>query len=414
MWIELEGLANLRDVAMGFCLWQRFSGSGAAFRLHRRRLWVHAATVAAAARYLAGLAKQDTSLAFSAGLLHDIGKLVLGFRLEDRYWSVLEDAARHGQSVASIEREVFTCDHATVGAWLLQKWQLPTALVDAVGMHHDAMDAALAVDLPGIVATANKLVNATDPQSGTVEDEILEQVCTSIPGLLGMRQWQEAYAEIGNGRPDPLDADEPENLAKTIAALKLNYVVITSVDRDDLRDGGAAHFVACIERVRALSPATRIEILTPDFRGRMDRALEILKAAPPDVMNHNLETAPRLYKEARPGSDYQYSLSLLKRFKELHPQTPTKSGIMVGLGETDEEILQVMRDLRAHDVDMLTIGQYLMPSGDHLPVRRYVHPDTFKMFEEEAYKMGFVHAAVGAMVRSSYHADQQAHGAGVS
>ena len=164
---------------------------------------------------------------------------------------------------------------------------------------------------------------------------------------------------------------------------------------------------------RSLSPTTRIEILTPDFRGRMDRALEILKMAPPDVMNHNLETVPRLYKEARPGSDYAYSLNLLKRFKELHPATPTKSGIMVGLGETDEEILQVMRDLRTHNVDMLTIGQYLMPSGDHLPVRRYVHPNVFKMFEDEAYKMGFVHAAVGAMVRSSYHADEQAQGAGV-
>ena len=222
------------------------------------------------------------------------------------------------------------------------------------------------------------------------------------------------FCDVGHGRPDPLDVDEPENLAKTIAALKLNYVVITSVDRDDLRDGGAAHFAACIARVRALSPATRIEILTPDFRGRMDRALEILKMAPPDVMNHNLETVPRLYKEARPGSDYDYSLSLLKRFKALHPSTPTKSGIMVGLGETDDEILQVMRDLRAHDVDMLTIGQYLMPSGDHLPVRRYVHPDVFKMFETEAYKMGFVHAAVGAMVRSSYHADVQAQGAGVA
>jgi len=221
------------------------------------------------------------------------------------------------------------------------------------------------------------------------------------------------FCDVGHGRPDPLDANEPENLAKTIAALKLNYVVITSVDRDDLRDGGAGHFADCIRRVRELSPTTRIEILTPDFRGRMDRALEILNAAPPDVMNHNLETVPRLYKEARPGSDYEYSLNLLKRFKALHPNTPTKSGIMVGLGETDEEILQVMRDMRAHDVDMLTIGQYLMPSGDHLPVRRYVHPDTFKMFEEEAYKMGFAHAAVGAMVRSSYHADQQAHGADV-
>ncbi len=222
------------------------------------------------------------------------------------------------------------------------------------------------------------------------------------------------FCDVGHGRPDPLDINEPENLAKTIAALKLTYVVITSVDRDDLRDGGAAHFVECIQRVRALSPTTQIEILTPDFRGRMDRALEILKLAPPDVMNHNLETVPRLYLEARPGSDYAYSLNLLKRFKEHHPNTPTKSGIMVGLGETDEEILQVMHDLRAHQVDMLTIGQYLMPSGDHIPVRRYVHPDTFKMFEEEAYKMGFQHAAVGAMVRSSYHADVQAHNAGLA
>jgi lipoic acid synthetase len=222
------------------------------------------------------------------------------------------------------------------------------------------------------------------------------------------------FCDVGHGRPDPLDVNEPENLAKTIAALKLSYVVITSVDRDDLRDGGAAHFVECIQRVRALSPTTQIEILTPDFRGRMDRALEILKLAPPDVMNHNLETVPRLYLEARPGSDYAYSLNLLKRFKEQHPNTPTKSGIMVGLGETDEEILQVMHDLRAHQVDMLTIGQYLMPSGDHIPVRRYVHPDTFKMFEEEAYKMGFQHAAVGAMVRSSYHADVQAHSAGLA
>ena len=217
------------------------------------------------------------------------------------------------------------------------------------------------------------------------------------------------FCDVGHGRPDPLDENEPINLANTIAQLKLSYVVITSVDRDDLRDGGAAHFAACINKVRELSPHTRIEILTPDFRGRMDRALEILKATPPDVMNHNLETVPRLYKEARPGSDYEYSLRLLKRFKELHPNTPTKSGIMVGLGETDEEILQVMRDLRANDVDMLTIGQYLTPSGNHLPVRRYVHPDTFNMFEEEAYKMGFAHAAVGAMVRSSYHADVQAH-----
>ncbi|WP_234264335.1 lipoyl synthase [Hydrogenophaga sp. NFH-34] len=218
------------------------------------------------------------------------------------------------------------------------------------------------------------------------------------------------FCDVGHGRPDPLDTDEPENLAKTIAALKLKYVVITSVDRDDLRDGGAGHFVACIEKTRALSPETQIEVLVPDFRGRDDRALEILKAAPPDVMNHNLETVPRLYKEARPGSNYEFSLNLLKKFKALFPDVPTKSGLMVGLGETDDEILEVMRDMRAHGIDMLTIGQYLAPSGHHLPVRRYVHPDTFKMFEEKAYEMGFTHAAVGAMVRSSYHADQQAHG----
>ncbi len=222
------------------------------------------------------------------------------------------------------------------------------------------------------------------------------------------------FCDVGHGRPDPLDVNEPENLAKTIAALKLSYVVITSVDRDDLRDGGAGHFVECIRRTRELSPLTQIEVLVPDFRGRDDRALAILQAAPPDVMNHNLETAPRLYKEARPGSDYQFSLNLLKKFKALHPGVPTKSGIMVGLGETDEEILQVMQDMRAHDIEMLTIGQYLAPSTSHLPVRRYVHPDTFKMFEEKAYDMGFSHAAVGAMVRSSYHADQQAHAAAQS
>ncbi len=222
------------------------------------------------------------------------------------------------------------------------------------------------------------------------------------------------FCDVGHGRPDPLDADEPLNLARTIAALKLNYVVITSVDRDDLRDGGAQHFVDCIRRVRELSPRTQIEILTPDFRGRMDRALQILVAAPPDVMNHNLETAPRLYKQARPGSDYAYSLSLLQRFKQAVPGVPTKNGLMVGLGETDDEILQVMRDLRAHGVDMLTIGQYLAPSTHHLPVMRYVHPDTFAMFGREAAAMGFTHAAVGAMVRSSYHADEQAHAAGVT
>lgn len=221
------------------------------------------------------------------------------------------------------------------------------------------------------------------------------------------------FCDVGHGRPDPLDQDEPMNLARTVAALALEYVVITSVDRDDLRDGGSGHFVDCIQSIRKLSPQTRIEILVPDFRGRDDRALAILQAAPPDVMNHNLETAPRLYPQARPGSDYRFSLNLLKKFKALHPTVPTKSGIMVGLGETDEEILQVMRDMRAHGIEMLTIGQYLAPSSSHLPVRRYVHPDDFRMFEQEAYRMGFSHAAVGAMVRSSYHADRQAQAAGL-
>ena len=190
--------------------------------------------------------------------------------------------------------------------------------------------------------------------------------------------------------------------------------MITSVDRDDLKDGGAGHFVACIRAVRARSPGTRIEILVPDFRGRLERALELLAATLPDVMNHNLETVERLYRRARPGGNYPYSLKLLKEFKSRHPRVPTKSGLMVGLGETDDEILQVMRDLRAHDVDMLTIGQYLQPSAHHLPVARYVPPEAFAMFEREAANLGFSHAAVGPMVRSSYHADRQAHAAGVN
>ncbi|MFM7048064.1 MAG: lipoyl synthase [Polynucleobacter sp.] len=224
------------------------------------------------------------------------------------------------------------------------------------------------------------------------------------------------FCDVGHGRPDPLDLQEPINLAKTIAALKLSYVVITSVDRDDLRDGGAQHFVDCIRRTKELSPSTRIEVLVPDFRGRLEKALDIFASDPqglPDVMNHNLETVPRLYKQARPGSDYAHSLKLLMDFKVRFPQIPTKSGLMVGLGETDEEILEVMQDMRAHHIDMLTIGQYLAPSNHHLPVLRYVHPDTFKEFEQKAYAMGFSHAAVGPMVRSSYHADQQAHEAGV-
>jgi lipoic acid synthetase len=222
------------------------------------------------------------------------------------------------------------------------------------------------------------------------------------------------FCDVAHGRPKPPEADEPANLAQTIAALKLRYVVITSVDRDDLRDGGAAHFADCIRAVRERSPATRIEVLVPDFRGRLDVALDILAANPPDVMNHNLETVPRLYKQARPGADYANSLALLGQFKARLPHIPTKSGLMLGLGETDDEILQVMRDLRAHDVNMLTLGQYLQPTAHHLPVLRYAEPARFEEFGRQAAAMGFAHAACGPMVRSSYHADQQAHGAGVA
>ena len=218
------------------------------------------------------------------------------------------------------------------------------------------------------------------------------------------------FCDVGHGRPNPLDVDEPKKLARTIAAMGLKYVVITSVDRDDLLDGGAAHFAACIRESRIASPKLTIEVLVPDFRGRMDPALAIFKDTPPDVFNHNLETVPRLYKQARPGSDYDWSLDLLERFKALHPKVPTKSGLMLGLGEEIEEIEQVMRDLRAHGVDMLTLGQYLQPSKHHLPVARYVHPDEFERLRVLGEAMGFSHVASGPMVRSSYHADQQAHG----
>jgi lipoic acid synthetase len=222
------------------------------------------------------------------------------------------------------------------------------------------------------------------------------------------------FCDVAHGRPRPPDADEPLSLARTIAALKLRYVVITSVDRDDLGDGGAQHFADCIRAVRGLSPATRIEVLVPDFRGRLELALDTLALSPPDVMNHNLETVPRLYKQARPGADYQNSLRLLKDFKARLHDIPTKSGLMLGLGETDDEILEVMRDLRAHGVDMLTLGQYLQPSAHHLPVLRYAEPAIFREFERQARALGFAHAACGPLVRSSYHADQQARAAGVA
>ncbi|NJD24869.1 MAG: lipoyl synthase [Betaproteobacteria bacterium] len=239
---------------------------------------------------------------------------------------------------------------------------------------------------------------------GTATFMILGDICTR----------RCPFCDVGHGQPLPPNPNEPAELANSVSTLKLQYVVITSVDRDDLRDGGAQHFVDVVRAVREASPKTTIETLVPDFRGRMDIALDILGESLPDVLNHNLETVPRLYKQARPGADYAHSLQLMKDFKARYPQVKTKSGLMVGLGETDEEILEVMRDLRANDVEMLTIGQYLAPSGHHLPVSRYVHPDTFKMFETEALKMGFSGAACAPMVRSSYWADQQAHSAGVN
>ncbi len=221
------------------------------------------------------------------------------------------------------------------------------------------------------------------------------------------------FCDVAHGRPAAPDPDEPLKLACTVAQLRLNHVVITSVDRDDLRDGGAAHFAACIQAVRQQSPATRIETLTPDFRGRLAVALDVLAATPPDVLNHNLETVPRLYREARPGADYRHSLELLRAFKQRCPEVLTKSGLMLGLGETDDEVIAVMRDLREHQVDMLTVGQYLQPRPGNLPVRRYVTPKAFDALAEEARSMGFKHAACGPLVRSSYHADRQAQAAGL-
>jgi len=235
---------------------------------------------------------------------------------------------------------------------------------------------------------------------GTATFMIMGEICTR----------RCPFCDVGHGRPLPLDQQEPANLAQTIQAMQLKYVVITSVDRDDLRDGGAAHFVACIEQTRELSPQIKVETLVPDFRGRVDIALQLLKTAPPDVFNHNLETVPRLYREARPGADYQGSLDLLKAFADACPAVPTKSGLMLGLGEEKDEVLQVLSDLRAHNVSMLTLGQYLQPSAHHLPVKRFVTPDEFDEYKRIAESMGFSQVASAPMVRSSYHADLQAAG----
>ncbi|GHC18943.1 lipoyl synthase [Kushneria pakistanensis] len=222
------------------------------------------------------------------------------------------------------------------------------------------------------------------------------------------------FCDVAHGRPNALNEDEPRELAEAIAEMRLKYVVITSVDRDDLRDGGAQHFNNCIEEIRKRSPDLEIEVLVPDFRGRMDKAIDIMRQEPPDVFNHNLETVPSLYRRVRPGADYQWSLDLLKRYKEVRPEVLTKSGLMLGVGETDDEVVEVMRDLRAHNVDMLTLGQYMQPSRNHLPVDRWVHPDTFAWFAEKGRELGFKHVASGPLVRSSYHADKQAHGEKVS
>ena len=235
---------------------------------------------------------------------------------------------------------------------------------------------------------------------GTATFMIMGEICTR----------RCPFCDVAHGRPNPLDVDEPRHLAAAIAEMQLRYVVITSVDRDDLRDGGAAHFVDCIRETRLLMPDIKIEVLVPDFRGRMDVALDALTVAPADVFNHNLESVPRLYRQIRPGSDYQWSLDLLKKHKQRLPEVLTKSGLMVGLGETADEIYQVMEDLRAHDVDMITIGQYLQPSLNHLPVARFVHPDEFASYAERARQLGFKSAASGPLVRSSYHADRQAKG----
>ena len=241
---------------------------------------------------------------------------------------------------------------------------------------------------------------------GTATFMILGEVCTR----------RCSFCDVAHGRPKPPDASEPANLGNTVADMGLRYVVVTSVDRDDLRDGGAQHFVDCIAAIRERAPGTRIEILTPDFRGkgRMDRALEILAQNPPDVFNHNIETVPELYPNVRPGADYQWSLTLLQKFKAQHPSVPTKSGIMLGLGETMEQVQATLRDLRAHDVEMITIGQYLQPTAHHHPVMRYWTPEEYKALEEYGYALGFAHVASGPMVRSSYHADRQAAGAGVA
>jgi len=278
--------------------------------------------------------------------------------------------------------------------WLRIKLPRSSAKIDAIKSamrKHDLSSVCEEASCPNLSECFNH---------GTATFMILGAICTR----------RCPFCDVAHGRPLPVNAQEPKKLAATIRDMKLKYVVITSVDRDDLRDGGAQHFADCVREIRLEVPQIRIEILVPDFKGRMDKALDILSTAPPDVLNHNLETAPRLYREVRPGAHYRNSLELLRRFKEMHPEVTTKSGLMMGLGETNDEIIEVLKDLRSHNVEMLTLGQYLQPSKHHLPVVRYVPPAEFDELGDVARELGFTHAASGPMVRSSYHADLQAAG----
>ena len=326
--------------------------------------------------------------------------------------SVIKDKSIPAQTLASLETGVKQLGESKIA-------RSPVTFADAPLLRKPSW---IRVRIPAGNAVAklkaqlreNRLVTVCEEAScpnihecfshGTATFMILGEVCTR----------RCSFCDVAHGRPKPPDADEPMNLARTIADMGLKYVVVTSVDRDDLRDGGAQHFVDCIAAVREHSPQTKIEILTPDFRGkgRMERALDILATDPPDVFNHNLETVPEHYRNVRPGADYQWSLTLLQQFKARHPGVPTKSGIMLGLGETLDQIQGTLRDLRAHDVDMVTIGQYLQPSAHHHPVLRYWTPDEFKALELYGMSLGFTHVASGPMVRSSYHADKQAADAG--
>lgn len=304
---------------------------------------------------------------------------------------------RDAEKMAHIPIKVVTSERETMlrkPNWLRIKLPKSTEKIDSIKSalrKHNLHSVCEEASCPNLSECFN---------NGTATFMILGDICTR----------RCPFCDVGHGRPLPVDREEPKKLAITLKDMQLQYVVITSVDRDDLRDGGAQQFADCVTEIAEHAPHTKVEILVPDFRGRLDTALEILNKNPPHVLNHNLETAPRLYTKARPGANYQWSLDLLKKFGEANPKVTTKSGLMVGLGETNEEILQVMRDLRAHGVTMLTIGQYLQPSKHHLPVERYVHPDDFEMFKREAYQMGFHHAACGPLVRSSYHADKQEAG----